>query len=143
MCKARIFISFLQNRFKIHPKFTQSIIKKREFNLISNEGQHLYAKGERNSKIEKYIDSFKQFFLKSTIKPSCIITHFRREKNYIFREYTRNFRKITRNFRELTRNFREITRKFRVNARNCWYKSVLSKNFYIFYPEPRQNSSKI
>ena len=26
--------------------------------------------------------------------------HFRREKNYIFRELTRNFREKTRNFRE-------------------------------------------
>ena len=33
--------------------------------------------------------------------------HFRWEKNYIFRELTRNFREITRYFREFTRNFRE------------------------------------
>ena len=26
--------------------------------------------------------------------------HFRREKIYIFREFTRNFRELTRNFRE-------------------------------------------
>ena len=26
--------------------------------------------------------------------------HFRTEKNYIFRELTRNFRELTRNFRE-------------------------------------------
>ena len=29
--------------------------------------------------------------------------HFRREKNYIFRELTRNFRELTRNFREIMR----------------------------------------
>ena len=55
--------------------------------------------------------------------------HFRIEKNYIFRELTRNFRELTRNFRELTRNFRVLTR-------NCWYKSVQSENVHIFSPEP-------
>ena len=35
----------------------------------SNEGQHLYAKGENKSKIEKYIDSFKQFFPQEQLSP--------------------------------------------------------------------------
>ena len=65
-----MFISFLQNRGKIHPKFTQSIFKEKEFTLISsNEGQHMYAKGESNSKIVKYIDSFKQFFPEEQFSP--------------------------------------------------------------------------
>ena len=41
----------------------------------SNEGQHLYSKGERYSKIERYIDSFKQYFPQEQfIKPNFIIT---------------------------------------------------------------------
>ena len=40
--------------------------------MSSIEVQHLYAKGESNSKIEKYIDSFKQFFPQEQL--SFIIT---------------------------------------------------------------------
>ena len=31
--------------------------------------QHLYAKGKSNNKIEKYIDSFKQFFPQEQLSP--------------------------------------------------------------------------
>ena len=37
--------------------------------MSSIEGQHVYANGESYSKIEKYIDSFKQFFPQEQLSP--------------------------------------------------------------------------
>ena len=39
----------------------------------SNEGQLLYSKGETNSKIEKYIDSFKQYFPQEQLGPILLL----------------------------------------------------------------------
>ena len=51
---------------------------------------------------------YNQFILNyKPISMKAYWARFRREKNYIFRELTRNFRELTRNFSELTRNFRE------------------------------------
>ena len=37
--------------------------------VSSNEGQHLYSRGESNNKIEKYIENFKQLFPQEQLSP--------------------------------------------------------------------------
>ena len=47
----------IQNLHEVH-----IFLGKRKPIYSLNEGQHLHSKGESNSRIEKYIESFKQFF---------------------------------------------------------------------------------
>ena len=46
----------------------------KEIQFSSNEGHHLYSKQESNSKLEKYINSFKQFFPEKQLSSIFIIT---------------------------------------------------------------------
>ena len=60
-CSPEQRAKFIQN---LHKHF-----KVKGIQVSSNEGQHLYSRGESNCKIEKYIANFKQFFPQEQLSP--------------------------------------------------------------------------
>ena len=103
------------------------------YNLLSVQKHRIRVKGHQN------IIRPQEFYRAGTAPPgfeisgsatasvylkdiACLPTkaycaHFRREKNYIFRELTRDFREFTRKLRVYSRKFRVNSRKLRVNSR--------------------------